>query len=622
LVDLSPSCLRGRLRRVAVAVLVVGCALLCFAAAGASADTQVTGDLTLNTTWSSAGSPYVISSGMSVRSGVTLTIQAGTTVQFSGQLTAMTVDGDIRAQGTQSSPVVFTSVQDGQGTGAPGQYTGVNVDSGDANSRFSYVTFRYGGYGTGQAYAGGALSVSNHSAVRIDHADFENNLQSGLQGGGGSETVSASTFSHNGDGISEVGGAPGPLVLSSSTVSHNSQDGVFFNITDNSTVGSSLTENTITANGRYGINVQNGCSMPVGTWPHGEANNIYNNGATLYGTNGGELNTSNCVALAVDWKNNYWGPTFIDSLTYERWPNGDACTGPFDTPSKAVQPDGFLAYSTPANWTGGVRPGPIQTSYNSTFSAPPPPPCPATPLATMVPVFNAIYIGPNDIQPSPVGANGPVPTGSDLFGGTSKGPDGALEASPSVFKCHCGDPVDSATGNFTETVGDLVIPGFNGGLSFARTYNSQAATAASAPGPLGYGWSFTFGDSLALDPTSRNATVTQAQGATVRFYSNPDGSYNAPPWVQATLVHNGDGTYTYALPDQRIETFSGDGRLLWTQDRNANRTTLSYSSGVLSTVTTEFPRFCGVLSTCGESAAGRMDWNAEVETAVSGAVPA
>ena len=36
----------------------------------------------------------------------------------------------------------------------------------------------------------------------------------------------------------------------------------------------------------------------------------------------------------------------------------------------------------------------------------------------------------------------------------------------------------------------------------------------------------------------------------------------------------------------------------------------------------EFPRFCGVLSTCGESAAGRMDWNAEVETAVSGAVPA
>ena len=36
----------------------------------------------------------------------------------------------------------------------------------------------------------------------------------------------------------------------------------------------------------------------------------------------------------------------------------------------------------------------------------------------------------------------------------------------------------------------------------------------------------------------------------------------------------------------------------------------------------EFPRVCGVLSTCGESVAGRMDWNAEIEAAVPGSVPA
>src|SRR4051794_3048669 len=36
----------------------------------------------------------------------------------------------------------------------------------------------------------------------------------------------------------------------------------------------------------------------------------------------------------------------------------------------------------------------------------------------------------------------------------------------------------------------------------------------------------------------------------------------------------------------------------------------------------EFPRFCGVLRTCGASAAGRMDCDAEDEAAVSGAVPA
>jgi hypothetical protein len=36
----------------------------------------------------------------------------------------------------------------------------------------------------------------------------------------------------------------------------------------------------------------------------------------------------------------------------------------------------------------------------------------------------------------------------------------------------------------------------------------------------------------------------------------------------------------------------------------------------------EFPRFCGVLSTCDASVAGRMDGNAEDETAVPGSVPA
>jgi hypothetical protein len=39
------------------------------------------------------------------------------------------------------------------------------------------------------------------------------------------------------------------------------------------------------------------------------------------------------------------------------------------------------------------------------------------------------------------------------------------------------------------------------------------------------------------------------------------------------------------------------------------------------TIKMEFPRFCGVLSSCGASAAGRMDADAEVQAAVSGVVP-
>ncbi len=36
----------------------------------------------------------------------------------------------------------------------------------------------------------------------------------------------------------------------------------------------------------------------------------------------------------------------------------------------------------------------------------------------------------------------------------------------------------------------------------------------------------------------------------------------------------------------------------------------------------EFPRSCGVLSTCDASVAGGMDWNAEIEAAVPGGSPA
>src|SRR4051812_27298158 len=48
----------------------------------------------------------------------------------------------------------------------------------------------------------------------------------------------------------------------------------------------------------------------------------------------------------------------------------------------------------------------------------------------------------------------------------------------------------------------------------------------------------------------------------------------------------------------------------------------SAGARILRTWRLEFPRFCGVLSTCGESAAVRMDIDAEDEACLSGVVPA
>lgn len=190
--------------------------------------------------------------------------------------------------------------------------------------------------------------------------------------------------------------------------------------------------------------------------------------------------------------------------------------------------------------------------------------------------YDAFSVGPGEYLHSPVNTGAPEPLGPNLFGGWSL-------SMPNLLKLLCGDPVDCVTGNFDETYTDLNVPGLNGGLTFNRTYNSQAA-AGGTHGLLGYGWSFEYGQSLKLDPSGQSATVTNADGSTVTF-TNTEGAWHAPAWVQATLSQNGEGVFTYTLPNQRALTFSSSGVLQKITDRNGNTTTLAYTGSQLTSVT-------------------------------------
>lgn len=270
------------------------------AAGPAVADTQVSSNITSNTTWTATGSPYVLTKSITVSSGVTLSIQPGVTVEFNaGTFGQLSVDGAVSAIGTAGSPVTFMSYQAASGGGAPGQYVGLWVNaSASLPSQFSYVDFRYGGDGSGAYYQYGELRVAAGS-VGIDHSDFEYNQYSGLQIGTGaaSVTVSSSTFSHDGDGIAVVDGS-GVLQVSNSTITNNTQDGMFFDVASTSVAGSSVTTSDITQNGRDGIYAEVSCSNPLSTFPHGERNNVYGNGNPLYGADGQELYTLyTCHAL-------------------------------------------------------------------------------------------------------------------------------------------------------------------------------------------------------------------------------------------------------------------------------------------------------------------------------------
>ncbi len=153
---------------------------------------------------------------------------------------------------------------------------------------------------------------------------------------------------------------------------------------------------------------------------------------------------------------------------------------------------------------------------------------------------------------------------------------------PAEPQCTCaegaaGDPVNTATGDYWETHTDASAPGNGAALAATRTYNSLAATTA---GPMGNGWSFSYGMHLQIDPTSGNVTVVQGGGAQVTFtYSSSTSSFTAPPRVTATLVENTDGTYTFTTQEPGnplAYAFSATGRLQRVTDRNGFQTAVSY----------------------------------------------
>ncbi|MGD1092892.1 MAG: DUF6531 domain-containing protein [Bryobacteraceae bacterium] len=170
-----------------------------------------------------------------------------------------------------------------------------------------------------------------------------------------------------------------------------------------------------------------------------------------------------------------------------------------------------------------------------------------------------------------------TPSVTDLYGLNND----AITGPPT---CTAGDPVNCATGNLVETAVDLTVRGRGRFLRLARTYNSVDAGSAATADAAGFGWTHSYAESLSFD-ASGNPTVHQGNGSTVPF-TGSGPVFTAAPYVIATLVQNGNGTYTFTLPDQRADIFSSVGRLMAQTDRNGYQTTLAYDgSGRVTSVT-------------------------------------
>src|SRR5215831_10596701 len=225
---------------------------LCFllAASGLAAQTNVSGTISTNTTWTVAGSPYIVTGDVFVENSAAapvLTIQAGVTVKFNAGFSLWignSYPGSLQAVGTSASPITFTA----NGSTSPGFWRGIRIRPSATSTQISYATVSYGGL-TGNW---GGIHIESSSPT-ISNVTVSNNSHSGISISGGSASISASTISSNPTGIMTWNLATPSL--QTLTISNNT--GFAISQDCNQTMAA-LSGLTLTGNGTNGIELRTG----------------------------------------------------------------------------------------------------------------------------------------------------------------------------------------------------------------------------------------------------------------------------------------------------------------------------------------------------------------------------
>jgi hypothetical protein len=189
---------------------------------------NITSNITTNTTWET-GKVYVLTSRITVVSGVTLTIEPGTIIKgqagTGANATALIIarGGKIMAEGTAAEPIIFTSVADEI---QPGQIDGGNLD------------VDLDGLWGGLIVLGNAPISADASSVQIEGipASDPNGLYGGSVADDNSGVIKYVSIRHGGANIGEgneingltLGGVGSGTTIENVEVVANQDDGIEF----------------------------------------------------------------------------------------------------------------------------------------------------------------------------------------------------------------------------------------------------------------------------------------------------------------------------------------------------------------------------------------------------------
>ncbi len=133
------------------------------------AETNKSGAIAANTTWTAAGGPYRVTADVTIGAGVTLTIQPGTTV-YMGPAFGFTISGTGRllAEGTQYNHIRFT-----RKPGTTDAYSAIYLNAATNESRIVWADIEYGGGKTVGSH-NATLFSNGGSKLYVDHCQFTN----------------------------------------------------------------------------------------------------------------------------------------------------------------------------------------------------------------------------------------------------------------------------------------------------------------------------------------------------------------------------------------------------------------------------------------------------------------